>query len=387
MKNIAFVMNNMTSGGVQVSIINLLRCLKQYDVNITLFITSNSGVYTDDIPENVKVIQIFNDDIIQNDNVLFYNPIYKDDSISLKIKKVFHKLINKIDKQHINKYLLKKSIRSDNKFDYVIDYLGYGSFCSYYTLFGINSYCKITFIHDEKVEWINNLKDMYLLFDKIFCVSNSCKKIIDNIFPEMKKHTKVCRNVIDKDKIINMSSEKCELFSANSTKILTIGRLEYQKGYDMLVKVAKLLKDNQIDYKWYIIGSGSLENEIKNKISKNNLESNIILLGTKKNPYKYLKNADIYVQTSRHEGYGIAIAEARVLNKPIVSTNLNCVTEQITNNSNGILCSFDENEFCNAILNLINDKKFYNSIVTQLKKENINDTVDIVDLLELKVII
>lgn len=383
MKKIAFVMNNMTSGGVQVSIINLLKKLSNFDLDISLFLTSVSGIYINDIPSNVKIVPIFNSDLIQNDNIIFYNSINKDDSLKLKVKKCFHKLLNKLDKQHINKYSLKKSIIYDENFDYVIDYLGYGSFCTYYSLFGIKGDIKITFIHDEKVEWINNLKSLYNMFDNIYCVSNSCKEILDNIFPAMKDKTAVCRNIIDKEKIYALSTEKCELNDECKCKLLTIGRFEYQKGYDLLLKVAEILKKENFDFIWYIIGNGSLYEKIENDINIKGLKNHVVLLGMQKNPYKYLKNIDIYVQTSRHEGYGIAIAEARSLNIPVISTNLKCVAEQINNEKNGFLVSFDEGEFAKCIKKVSSDKDLYNKIVSQLKKENIEEEIDIVRLLEI----
>ena len=100
------------------------------------------------------------------------------------------------------------------------------------------------------------------------------------------------------------------------------------------------------------------------------------------NPYPYMKLSDIYVQPSRHEGYGIAIAEARCLNKPIIATNLECIREQITDNITGKLCEFNEEDFANSITELIlNDskRKYYQD---NLKKEGFKNNNDIIKLLE-----
>ena len=161
---------------------------------------------------------------------------------------------------------------------------------------------------------------------------------------------------------------------------MTIGRLEYQKGYDLLIDIAKELDKSQ--FTWYIIGTGGLYHKIQEKIIESGLQDNIILLGMKLNPYPYLKQCDIYIQPSRHEGYGIAIAEARCLNKPIIATNLACIREQIKDKETGVLCEFNKNDFVNNIRELVNSKekrKFYES---NLKEEGFKDNNDIKKIVE-----
>ena len=168
----------------------------------------------------------------------------------------------------------------------------------------------------------------------------------------------------------------------NCFKLLTVGRLEYQKGYDLLLEVAKLLKDAAIEFKWYIIGTGSLYENISKEIRVRELSNNVILLGMKENPYPYFLKCDIYVQPSRHEGYGIAIAEARILEKPIIVTNLDCVREQIKDSENGLLCEFDKIDFYNKIKLLINDENLKNKLIENLKRANKEWDNDIKKLLE-----
>lgn len=382
MKKIAFIMNNMTSGGVQVSLINLLKKISKKNIEITLLLTSASGEYLEDVPKNIKIIQIFENNILQKDNVIFYNSISLKDKPIATFLKIYHKVINKVNKKHINEYLLKKSKKIDEEYDYVIDYLGYGSFCTYYSIYGVKGHKKITFIHDEKTTWIENVKDIYCLFDNIYCVSNSCKKLMSQEFPNMKEKIEICRNIVDKEKIYKLSQESCTITDKCLT-ILTIGRLEIQKGYDLLIDIAILLKENGIEYKWYIIGEGSLRKEIENNIIKNNLSENIVLLGMQKNPYKYMKRIDIYVQPSRHEGYGIAIAEARVLCKPIVATDIDCIKEQIIDGKNGLIAKFDKQDFCSKIQDIYLNNKLKEKLINNLKEDKNNEIIDIEKLLDI----
>ena len=89
----------------------------------------------------------------------------------------------------------------------------------------------------------------------------------------------------------------------------------------MAVEAACFLKKKGLAFKWYFIGEGSERKNIEKMISSYRLQNDVILLGLQTNPYPYMAQADVYVQTSRHEGFGMTIAEAKILGLPIVSTN------------------------------------------------------------------
>ncbi len=108
----------------------------------------------------------------------------------------------------------------------------------------------------------------------------------------------------------------------------------------------------------YIIGDGPNKNEYQNLINNLGLKDNCILLGAKKNPYPYMKNCDIYVQPSRHEGYCITLAEARCFDVPIVTTNFTGASEQVINEETGIITKIDSEEVYLAIKKLLDNKKY-----------------------------
>lgn len=241
----------------------------------------------------------------------------------------------------------------------------------------INAKKKVTFIHDENIDWIYKIKDVFPKFDYYMCVSNSCKKILEEKYSYTKGKTVICRNIVDKEKVVKLSEVKCkEIFNPNIINFLTIGRLEYQKGYDLLLDVAEKLKQKNINFKWYIIGGGSLKSELELDIERRNLNDKVILCGIQKNPYNYLKECDYYVQTSRHEGYGIAIAEARILKKIVISTDIECVREQINNGENGILCKFEADDFLEKIIHLIKDKEYRLELQKKINNQEFNDNND-----------
>lgn len=116
--------------------------------------------------------------------------------------------------------------------------------------------------------------------------------------------------------------EKCELeHDNNELKIVTVARLAAEKGQLIIPNAIKKLINSGIKVKWYCIGEGEERANIENRIKELNIEDNSILLGMKKNPYPFIKNCDVYIQTLIYEGFCITLAEARLLNKAIITTN------------------------------------------------------------------
>ena len=136
-------------------------------------------------------------------------------------------------------------------------------------------------------------------------------------------------------------------------KILTIGRLDRQKGYDLAIKVCESLVKKGYKFQWFVLGRGREENALRVMIEEKKLQETFILLGVRENPYPYIDQCDIYVQPSRHEGYGIAVAEARLLAKPIICTDFAGAKEQIINGKTGKIVEFNELELTQAISELL----------------------------------
>ena len=161
------------------------------------------------------------------------------------------------------------------------------------------------------------------------------------------------------------------------TRILTIGRLDYQKGYDLAVKICSKLKNDKYNIRWYACGEGNSRNEIEKLIKKYNLENEFILLGNQANPYGYLKDCDLYVQTSRYEGYCTTTNEARVFGKAIITTNVSGADEQFENDKTGLITEITIDSVYKNIKYLLEnpDRKEY--IENNLKKTFKEEETDI----------
>ncbi len=242
---------------------------------------------------------------------------------------------------------------------------------------------------DKKFAWVNvsyRLKNedkefqskYYDKYDKIIAVSHSAKDVFIETFPKYKDKIEIIYDIND----LNLISRMADIGESykdkfDGTKILTIGRLAHQKGYDMALEACKVLKEKGVNFKWYALGKGPLKEDIEKYIKENGLEHNFELLGVKSNPYSYIKDCDIYVQTSRFEGFGLAIAEARMLNMPVVTTEFDAVYNQMIQGKNGLVVDINGESVANGILKLINDTELRNSIVEYLKTEKKGNTEEL----------
>ena len=233
----------------------------------------------------------------------------------------------------------------------------------------------------KKYAWVNvsyRLKDedkrfqekYYDKYNNIIAVSDSAKGVFLETFPKYTDKFKIIYDINDGNFISKMA-DSGQGYDDNfeGLRILTVGRLANQKGYDISLEACKMLKEIGINFRWYSLGIGPLKDEIEKYISDNNLQDNFKLLGVKANPYPYIKNCDIYVQTSKFEGFGLAIAEARMLNKPIVTTRFDAVYNQMIDRKNGLVVDMNAEGVAKGILELINNKDLNDDIVNYLKSE------------------
>lgn len=201
-------------------------------------------------------------------------------------------------------------------------------------------------------------------------VSEGNFEFVSNQFPEFKNKLYMIRDMIDYQLIVSMSSLLVPDFDINKFNILTVARLnKTQKGYDITLEACKILKEQNKEFHWYAIGEGSYKKEMEEYISENDLSAYFTFLGTTANPYPYFKHADLYVQTSRHEGYGLSIAEARLLNTPVVTTNYDTVLMQMKHEKNGLITDMDARAVANGILRFMEDKMLYSNVVSFLENE------------------
>ena len=215
---------------------------------------------------------------------------------------------------------------------------------------------KIAWIHtDYKAVDVNAKAELPIwnAYDKIIAISDKTKESFISVFPSLKEKIVTIHNIISEKAIkAEAGNEKPEEYSDSGINILSVGRICYAKNFEAIPEIAFILKQKGLNFKWFILGPGD-STEIKNLVKEKNLENEVILLGSKKNPYPYIAFSDIYVQPSRYEGNCVSVEEAKAMCKPIVLAPYTTAKEQIVNNINGrISKNYRFEEFANDILEL-----------------------------------
>jgi glycosyltransferase involved in cell wall biosynthesis len=378
-KSLLFVIDSLNVAGAEKSLVTLLTMLdySKYEVDLMLF--SHGGELEKLLPKEVNILPplhyttfskigikaSFKQTIANKEFKMFFSRICY--SIKLRIK-----LNNNIVKARLFWQSVSKTIEKNNKlYDVAISYAQ-----------GVPTFYVAEIVKaKKKLAWVNvsyklNGKDKvfqkkyYDQYDKIVGVSETTKEIFLETFPEYRNKMEVIYDINNPQFISDMAEigDGYEDYF-DGVRILTIGRLARQKGYDIALEACKKLKEKGINFKWYVLGKGPLEEEIRQYVVTHGLTDHFILLGVKANPYPYIKQSDIYVQTSKFEGFGLAIAEARMLNVPVVTTNFDAVYNQMIQNKNGLVVNMDSESVAAGIINLINNHNLRTEITEYLKFE------------------
>lgn len=376
-KKILFVMESLNIGGAEKSLLTILNLINYDKYEVDLFLFNHTGAFMDMIPKQVNVLQINKNYriFINNRKLSPFKFLLKADFKNTYYSSMWliNVLIAKLKKEKLYigwKYIKHLFNDLEKEYDTSIAFLERKTI--YFNVDKVKSKNKIGFIHNDYsiYSYDDKLDRKYFkYYNYIATVSDHCKEVLIDIFPEYKGKFIVIKNMISKDMILKLSKEEIENyeFDKDSINIVSVGRLVKQKGFDIAINICKRLVEKNINVKWYIVGEGEEQNTLTNSIKQNNLENNFFLVGSDTNPYKWMSIADIYVQPSRFEGYGITVAEAKALNKPIVASNIP-EFEELLGSDRGLLAS-NEEDFTDKIIELISDSDLKNKLIYKLKNE------------------
>lgn len=201
-------------------------------------------------------------------------------------------------------------------------------------------------------------------------VSDILKNKLKQQWPDLGTKMYTIYDIINPNTIRSLAQKEItETFPHTSLSLLTVGRLVKPKGYDLLLQAASILKNRNIQFTWYIIGEGPEKTFIEHEIQINDLKNYVFLLGLKENPFPYMKTCDIYVQTSKFEGFGMTIAEAKILNKPIISTNYPVIYNILQDKVNGLIVDMTGEALANGIQSLSRNQDLKEFLIKNLQNE------------------
>lgn len=212
--------------------------------------------------------------------------------------------------------------------------------------------------------------DCYSKFDRTVCVSDTVKDDFESIF-DTKKPVEVLYNTNESEKIKKLSDEKVDDvdFSKDTINIISVAKVVPSKGYDRLMKIHKKLIEENIKNHIYILGIGEEKEKYEKYLTENNLTDTFTFLGYRDNPYKYVKKADLYVCSSRREGFSTAVTEALIVGTPVVSTNCSGAYELLgKNNEYGIVTENDEDALYEGIKKMLTTPNLLEAYAAKAKE-------------------
>lgn len=188
------------------------------------------------------------------------------------------------------------------------------------------------------------------------------------------------KSIIIPNAISNPDAYRIVHTNSKDKIIVSVGRLAYQKGYDNLIKAFKILNGKYPDYKLVIYGDDDERNKLEDLVNELNLKDKVFLPGKLSNVMEKVSEADIFVMSSRYEGFPNALLEAMAIGMPCISTN--CVagpSDIIINNYNGILVEVDNiKQLSEKIIYLIEHPQIKKRLGEQAKKIVNNFSTDII---------
>lgn len=384
MKNILFIINSLTIGGSEKSLISLLESIDYSKYKIDLLMLKKGEAFDRFIPSEVNILEVpeyyryLQGDLrsIKIKNRFKYSFIRYKCSLELRLNGLNGKIKNNQQIFYENQKNILEKI--NKKYDIAIAYAQ--GFPTYLLAEKINANKKIAWINcDYSATMYDKDLDKYYYdkVDKIIAVSESGKKSIIKVNKEYENKIEVIKDIVNPNLIIQMSEDNVNEIDNLEFNIVTVARLvEEYKGYDIAIEACKILKDKGYKFKWYAIGEGQDRQKIENRIKYNNLEKEFILLGSKDNPYPYMKKCNLYVQTSRKEGFGLTVVEAQILKKPIVCTNFTSAKEIINNEIDGLIVKTDVESLSEGIIKMIENKEFYNKILKGLMDKKVYSSIN-----------
>ena len=307
MKKVLFLMKFMKGGGAEKVLLNILENLDKTQFDITLMIVFNEGIYLNKIPHHINFKYMFeNEDNRSNDLIKHYSHYIYNTFINEKYDVEIAFL------EGICTKIISESTQLSKKIAWVhIDLLN-----CHYTKF-----------------LYNNLAEEETVYKKF--VSKIVEKNFYQLFPLLNTKGEVLYNPIDIQNILHNSKKKNIHYKMKT--FLSIGRLTDQKGFDRLIYATYRLSHHYQNFQVIILGEGPKYEKLEEQIKSLNMEKYVLLKGFKKNPYPYIRSADVFISSSRSEGLALVLCEALILNKTIIATDCSGVREALNNGEYGLI--------------------------------------------------
>lgn len=341
MKKLLFFINTLGGGGAEKVLVDLVNLLdhNKYRVDV---VSVTGGVHESRLSPYVNFYKI-----IKTENKF--------------LKELLTRIIC-----HLPLSLIYKLVKKD---DYDIEIAYLEGFPTRVIAAGKSKAKKLAFVHCDvsvhnitKKLYKNNIECLkeYSRFNKVCFVSETAKNGFEKTVQAL-ENSMVIHNVIDFKRAKMLSEEEIPYeYNTNGMKLIAVGRLSAEKGNERLVKVLSEL-EKSYDFELWLLGDGDRREKLEEIIEKNNMKS-VKMMGFQKNPYAFMKKADLLVCPSYYEGYSTVVAESVALGLPVLTTDCAGMKEILENGRSGIIVENSEDGIKSGLLSLLEDETIYAKI-------------------------
>lgn len=208
-------------------------------------------------------------------------------------------------------------------------------------------------------------------FVKTATVSDWATESVRKLMP--KQDVQTVHNMVEREKILNLSKEEIDLqLDSSVINLCSVGRLTSQKSFDRLIQALSNLYSKGLDnWHLYIIGVGSLKDQLTELTRRFNLTDQISFLGYRENPYKYVSKMDLFVCSSLYEGYSTAVTESIIVGTPVLTTECSGMNEIFGEVGGGKIVENSLDGLQNGLENFLTNKDLISPLKVQAKKRSV----------------
>lgn len=386
-KRVLVVMNTMVFGGVEKACLTLLAALTPDSFDVTLLLVHKSGEYLDQIPPWVTVRELPVQPDDRREMLIGRRAAFRESLRQGKLLRVCRSLLRRAyciacvptplwRCVELNAMLDRVSA-DETEYDCAIAYSD-TLICVALVSERIRAKRRLAWFHgdfpDQHIRH-EHYQHYYRKYDHLYAVSVALAEKLNTRMPNLTHPVDKFPHIIDPGryaKLANSGSGFGDEYAG--LRILSVGRLCEQKGFDLAVSVhARLVKEGYA-FRWYIVGGGHAEPDLRKAIASAGVQNSFILLGQYANPYPFFSQCDIYVQPSRYEGYCLTVAEARAFAKPIVCTDFAGAREQIVDGETGLIVPCEVDAIYQAVKRLLADPALRQRLSNNLSKSQVDTT-------------
>ena len=399
MKKILFVINTMGRAGAETALINLINKLlsmKEYDISLYAIIPR--GELFARVPKEVHILnkRYSCDSVLSLSGRLaimgqaagaFFKHLNGFRMLPEMIRNILaqKKETGRIQPDKALWRLLAASAEvPEEEYDLGVAYIEGAA--AYYLADKVQAKKKAAFIHiDYQKAGYTPAMDQgcYDKIHQIFTVSDEVKEKFCGVYPQYREKTRLFRNLLDQDRIRQKAKETGFTDGFQGIRLVTVGRLHYQKGYDIAIEACARLREMGYDIRWNILGEGPERANLEKLIAQFGMQVHFILMGAVDNPYPYVNEAAIYVHATRFEGKSIAIEEAQVLGKTIVASDCTGNTEQIVPGYDGLLLTLNVENLTNTLKYALDNPALCEELRQNVLKKQLDHPEDLQAMLAL----